>query len=71
MTEHYLSIYAKSFNWAGFFLPKSTYNKCSDLYNFCRTLDNIADNNEKLDKKKKNFQILKKSFMKKTLVQEL
>ena len=65
MTEHYLSIYAKSFNWAGFFLPKSTYNKCSDLYNFCRTLDNIADNNEKLDKKKKEFSNFKKKFYEK------
>ena len=41
--NNYLSIYAKSFNWAGFFLPKKTYSKCSNLYDFCRTLDNIAD----------------------------
>ena len=27
--QSYLSIYAKSFNWAGFFLPKQTYLKCS------------------------------------------
>ena len=27
--KSYLSIYAKSFNWAGFFLPKKTYQKCS------------------------------------------
>ena len=27
--KNYLSIYAKSFNWAGFFLPKKTYIKCS------------------------------------------
>ena len=25
MTESYLTIYAKSFNWAGFFLPKKIY----------------------------------------------
>ena len=25
--KNYLSIYAKSFNWAGFFLPKQTYQK--------------------------------------------
>ena len=43
MSKNYLSIYAKSFNWAGFFLPKKIYQKCSALYDFCRTLDNIAD----------------------------
>ena len=41
--QNYLSIYAKSFSWAGFFLNKETYQKCSDLYTFCRYLDNIAD----------------------------
>ena len=43
MTKNYLSIYAKSFNWAGFFLPKKIYKKCSSLYDFCRTIDDIAD----------------------------
>ena len=38
----YISVYAKSFNWAGFFLPKKTYEKCSALYDFCREADNIA-----------------------------
>ena len=42
-SKNYLSIYAKSFNWAGFFLPKETYKKCSALYDFCRVIDNIAD----------------------------
>ena len=41
--KNYLSVYAKSFNWAGFFLPKKTYQKCSALYDFCREADNIAD----------------------------
>ena len=41
--KNYLSVYAKSFNWAGFFLPRKTYQKCSALYDFCRTVDNIAD----------------------------
>ena len=41
--KNYLSVYAKSFNWAGFFLPKKTYKKCSALYDFCRVVDNIAD----------------------------
>ena len=36
--ESYLSVYAKSFSWAGFFLPKETYKKCSALYDFCREL---------------------------------
>ena len=43
MSQNFLSVYAKSFNWAGFFLPKKTYKQCSDLYDFCRTLDDIAD----------------------------
>ena len=53
--KNYLSIYAKSFNWAGFFLPKETYKRCSVLYNFCRVADNIADDNEKIEVKKENF----------------
>ena len=47
--NNYLAIYAKSFNWAGFFLPKKTYLKCSILYEFCRTIDNIADEIGELD----------------------
>ncbi|MDA9594682.1 squalene/phytoene synthase family protein, partial [Candidatus Pelagibacter sp.] len=53
--KSYLSVYAKSFNWAGFFLPKETYKKCSDLYDFCRIADNIADDDEKIETKKKKF----------------
>ncbi len=49
--ENYLSIYAKSFNWAGFFLPKKTYQECSSLYDFCRYVDNIADDQGELEKK--------------------
>ena len=41
--KSYLSVYAKSFNWAGFFLPKETLKKCSALYDFCRVADNLAD----------------------------
>ena len=26
MSQNFLSIHAKSFNWAGFFLPKNKYN---------------------------------------------
>ena len=51
----YLSVYAKSFSWAGFFLPKETYKKCSALYDFCRVADNIADDDEKIENKEKKF----------------
>jgi len=63
--KNYLSIYAKSFNWAGFFLPKETYQKCSSLYDFCRTVDNIADDNDELDIKKKNLLVFKNDFLNK------
>ena len=53
--QSYLSIYAKSFNWAGFFLPKKTYSKCSALYDFCRVADNIADSNEAIELKQIKF----------------
>jgi 15-cis-phytoene synthase len=53
--KSYLSVYAKSFNWAGFFLPKETYKKCSALYDFCRVVDNIADDDEKIEIKEKKF----------------
>ena len=60
--KNYLSIYAKSFNWAGFFLPKKIYLKCSTLYDFCRIVDNIADEVGELDIKKKKFFDFKNSF---------
>ena len=63
--KNYLSIYAKSFNWAGFFLPKKTYQKCSALYDFCRTVDNIADDDGELDMKKKNLSVFKNDFINK------
>ena len=50
-----ISKHAKSFSWASFFLSKDTYNKCSILYNFCRTLDDIADDANDLEIKKKTF----------------
>ena len=53
--QSYLSIYAKSFSWAGFFLPKQTYLKCSALYDFCRVADNIADSDEPIEIKKIKF----------------
>ncbi len=60
--NNFLSRYAKSFNWAGFFLPKKTYLKCSNLYDFCRTVDNIADDRGEIDVKKNNFLNFKDNF---------
>jgi len=60
--NNYLSIYSKSFNWAGFFLPKKIYLKCSSLYDFCRTVDNIADEENSLDIKKKNLLNFRNNF---------
>ena len=65
MAKNYLSIYAKSFNWAGFFLPKIKYKNCSALYDFCRTVDNIVDDDGNLYLKKKNLIEFKKKFFEK------
>ena len=62
MSNNYLSIYAKSFNWAGFFLPKNIYEKSSTLYDFCRILDDIADKNSNLDFKIEQFNQFKNDF---------
>ena len=56
---NYLATFAKSFNWAGFFLPKDTYEECSKLYAFCRILDDVADSGEDLEIKKKKFNEIK------------
>ena len=60
--QNYLSIYAKSFNWAGFFLPKQTYQKCSALYDFCRVADNIADDKATIEIKKYKFKNFEDNF---------
>ena len=65
-TKNYLSIYAKSFSWSGFFLPKKIYYKCSVLYDFCRTIDNIADQNKDLEIKKKELEEFRKKFEQKS-----
>jgi len=62
MKSNLLKIHAKSFYWASFFLSKNTLNKSSSLYNFCRTLDDIVDDDYNLDVKKKNFLKFKKDF---------
>ena len=64
-SKNYLSIYAKSFNWAGFFLPKRTYKNCSYLYDFCRVVDNIADDEDEIEIKKIKFQKFVNDFKQK------
>jgi len=59
--------HAKSFYWASFFLSKPVFDKCSSLYNFCRTLDDIVDDNIKLEDKKENFLRFKKLFKNKDI----
>ena len=60
--QNYLSLYAKSFNWAGFFLPKKTYQKCSALYDFCRVIDNIADDKGSVELKENKFKNFENNF---------
>jgi len=49
----------------GFFLAKQTFENGSSLYDFCRTLDDIADENTSLDSKKQKFNKMKKDFIEK------
>ena len=63
--KNYLAIFAKSFNWAGFFLPKKTYEDSAKLYAFCRVLDDIADKKDDLDFKIKRFDEMR-NFLKKS-----
>ena len=62
MKSNLLKKHAKSFYWASFFLSSNTLNKSSSLYNFCRTLDDIVDDDNSLDVKKKIFLKFKKDF---------
>ena len=62
MSKNLLAKYAKSFNWAGSFLPKDTYEKCSALYDFCRVADNIADDDKNIEIKKLKFNQFEKDF---------
>ena len=52
---NYLAQFAKSFNWAGFFLPKSIYQDCSRLYAFCRVLDDLVDEKTNLELREQRF----------------
>ena len=63
--KNYLAIFAKSFNWAGFFLPKKIYEDSAKLYAFCRVLDDIADEKTDLDTKIKRFDEMR-NFLKKS-----
>ena len=60
--KSYLSVYAKSFSWAGYFLPKETFKKCSALYDFCRVADNIADDDGGIENKKEKFNQFENDF---------
>ncbi|MFL2877726.1 MAG: phytoene/squalene synthase family protein [Candidatus Pelagibacter sp.] len=65
MKTNLLKKNAKSFYWASFFLSNDVFDKCSSLYNFCRTLDDIVDDDNKLEVKKEIFLKFKKDFMNK------
>ena len=67
MKTNLLKKHAKSFYWASFFLSNDVFNKCSSLYNFCRTLDDIVDDDNKLEVKKEIFFNFKKDFVNKNL----
>ena len=62
--KNYLAIFAKSFNWAGFFLPKKVYEDCTKLYAFCRILDDVADEKTNLDSRIEKFNKIKNFFKK-------
>jgi phytoene synthase len=65
MNNNLLEKHAKSFYWASFFLSREIFQKCSALYNFCRTLDDIADEINQTQVKKNNFSKFKSDFLNK------
>ena len=67
MKNNLLKKHAKSFYWASFFMSKNTLEKSSSLYNFCRTLDDIVDENNNLSIKKEIFTKFKNDFESKNL----
>jgi phytoene synthase len=67
MKSNLLKKHAKTFYWASFFLSRNTLNKCSSLYNFCRTLDDIVDEDSNLKIKKEIFSKFKEDFENKSL----
>ena len=62
--KNYLAQFAKSFNWAGFFLPKNIYDDCSRLYAFCRVLDDLVDEKNNLELRIERFNKIKDIFNK-------
>ena len=62
--KNYLALFAKSFNWAGFFLPKNVYHDCSKLYAFCRVLDDLVDEKTNLELRIERFNKIKDIFNK-------
>ena len=71
MSADLLEKHAKSFYWASFFLSRKTFMKCSSLYNFCRTLDDLVDDKNKLDVKREKFLKFKEDFMNKNYGNEI
>ena len=71
MKSNLLKKHAKSFYWASFFLSNNTLDKCSSLYNFCRTLDDIVDDNNNLVVKREIFLKFKKDFINKNLSNQI
>ena len=65
MKSNLLKKHAKSFYWASFFLSEEIFYKCSSLYNFCRILDDIADEESKLNLKREKFLKFKENFVNK------
>jgi len=51
MKQDLLKKKARSFYWASFFLSSDTYEKCKTVYNFCRILDDITDEDPDFYKK--------------------
>ena len=71
MKSNLLKKHAKSFYWASFFLSSDILDKCSSLYNFCRTLDDIVDDNNNLSVKKEIFFKFKNDFESKNLSNQI
>ena len=67
MKSNLLKKHAKSFYWASFFLSRNALEKCSSLYNFCRTIDDIVDADNNLSTKRGIFSKFKKDFEDKNL----
>ena len=61
---NYLAKFAKSFYWAGFFLPKNIYYDCSKLYAFCRVLDDLVDEKTNLELRIERFNEIKNIYKK-------